>query len=186
MNISIPIMAMTASALKGEKTKCIEMGMSDYLTKPFNFSFLYERINFLLEKKDQKKSVQNIAPQNSNNLFDLSLLEEMDDNEYLCEILYIFLNKTPVELNELKKAASRHESDNVYKIAHKLKSSAGLLKANELLSILVKIEEYASENKNIELPELVKQADATFRKIESHLQKRLINISEEHKLALKN
>ncbi|MEO8861291.1 MAG: PAS domain S-box protein [Ginsengibacter sp.] len=186
MNISIPIMAMTASALKGEKTKCIEMGMSDYLTKPFNFSFLYERINLLLKKKEQKNSIQNIAPQSANNLFDLSLLEEMDDNEYLCEILSIFLNNTPVELNDLKKAASRHQSEDVYKIAHKLKSSAGLLKANELLSILVKIEACASENKNIELPELVRQAEATFRKIESPLQKHLINISEEHRLALKN
>ncbi|MDQ6901994.1 MAG: PAS domain S-box protein [Bacteroidota bacterium] len=186
MNIAIPIMAMTASALKGEKTKCIEIGMSDYLTKPFNFSFLYERINILLEKKAKKNAVENVAPQTHNNLFDLSLLEEMDDNEYSCEILSIFLNNTPVELNDLHNAALRQQSEDVYKIAHKLKSSTGLLKANEMLTILVKIEEQARENKIIELPALVKLADAAFRKIESPLQKHLTKISEEYGLALKN
>ncbi len=40
----IPIIAMTATALIGERVRCFEVGMNDYMTKPFEFSDLYRRI----------------------------------------------------------------------------------------------------------------------------------------------
>lgn len=44
MQIGTPIIAMTATALKGEKLKCLESGMNDYMSKPFEFTDLYKRI----------------------------------------------------------------------------------------------------------------------------------------------
>jgi CheY-like chemotaxis protein len=46
--LSIPIIAMTATALVGEQMRCFESGMNDYMTKPFEFSELYKRITALL------------------------------------------------------------------------------------------------------------------------------------------
>jgi PAS domain S-box-containing protein len=45
----IPILAMTATALIGEQLRCFEVGMNDYMTKPFEFTELYKRILSLLE-----------------------------------------------------------------------------------------------------------------------------------------
>jgi len=48
LKLQTPIIAMTATAMKGEKLQCIESGMNEYMTKPFEFSELYKRIGSLL------------------------------------------------------------------------------------------------------------------------------------------
>lgn len=50
LRLTIPIIAMTATALIGEQLRCFEVGMNDYMTKPFEFTELYKRIVSLLEK----------------------------------------------------------------------------------------------------------------------------------------
>ena len=169
MNISTPIMAMTASALKGEKSKCIEMGMNDYLTKPFDFSLFYERIRMLLEQRPSGPSEQEMDYTVTNELFDLSMLEEMDDSEYLSEILEMYLTNTPAELKELQDSVASEQFETVYKIAHKLKSSTGLLKATALFEVLVKFEETAKlKNKN-ELIVLGSLVNTEFNKLTNPL-----------------
>ena len=184
MNLSIPIIAMTASALKGEKSKCIAMGMNDYLSKPFDFAFIYKRISMLLGEIPVTICNEKIENQNNENLFDLCLLQEMDDNEYLADILTIFITNTPYELNELQKACTADEYNVVYTMAHKLKSSTGLLKANGLLNVLIKIEAAAKAEKNNGLVKLAKQANEEYKKIEIPLQEYLKNIRTELGIAV--
>jgi len=52
---NIPIIAMTAHTIKGEFERCIEMGMNDFISKPFDTNELYEKIHKLL-KVDLKES----------------------------------------------------------------------------------------------------------------------------------
>jgi len=51
-NTQIPIIAMTANSMKGDKEKCIDTGMNDYLSKPINPTLLKEKLEFWLAKKD--------------------------------------------------------------------------------------------------------------------------------------
>jgi CheY-like chemotaxis protein len=41
---NIPVIALTASALSGENNRCIELGMNDYISKPFEESELVKKI----------------------------------------------------------------------------------------------------------------------------------------------
>ena len=176
MNISIPVIAMTASALKGEKSKCLHIGMNDYFSKPFDTAFIYKRISMLLGDDPESMSEAAVTKSDTCDLFNLSMLEEMDDNVYLSEILSIFLKNTPDEISDLHKACTDQHFDSAYKIAHKLKSSTGLLKADHLLNVLVKIEESAKNKNNNELARLALMADEEYKKVEIPLQAYLIKI----------
>ncbi|MGN6568095.1 MAG: response regulator [Flavipsychrobacter sp.] len=52
MQNNIPIVAMTADALKGEADKCFEVGMNDYISKPFAPKDLYKKILYLTHRND--------------------------------------------------------------------------------------------------------------------------------------
>ncbi len=179
MSLSIPIIAMTASALKGEKDKCINIGMNDYLSKPFDVSFLYKRISELLNEIPTKPIIMETQTTTNENLFDLSLLQEMDDNEYIAEILTTYLDNTPGELKELQKVCADTQFDAIYKMAHKLKGSSGLLYAHGILRILSKIEEFAKAEIREGLIVLAKQAVDEFEKIETPLKEILKNLKKE-------
>ena len=173
MKLSIPIVAMTASALKSEKAKCLEIGMNDYITKPFDHNLLYKRISQLLHNLPVAGFT---VPENKTTpgaLYNLSLLEEMDDNEYLTDILSIFLTNTPKELIELQLACIAVEFNTVYKITHKLKSSVGLLQAGNLLKLITQMECNAKDEISNGLAKLADLANEEYKKIETLLQEDL-------------
>lgn len=61
LQLSIPIIAMTATALIGEQLRCFEVGMNDYMTKPFEFTELYKRIISLLENPRNYPDYRSLA-----------------------------------------------------------------------------------------------------------------------------
>ncbi len=54
---TLPVIAFTASAMKGEKEKCIECGMNDFLSKPIVKTELTRIINNLFAKKSSRSSM---------------------------------------------------------------------------------------------------------------------------------
>ncbi len=106
-------------------------------------------------------------------LYDLSAIEMMDDNEYVADILKTFLETTPVEMNELRKACVSGDHDRINKAAHKLKSSAGLLEASNLMQVLTRIEQQAKARENEEFSLMAVQANEEYKKIESPLKEYL-------------
>jgi CheY-like chemotaxis protein len=108
--------------------------------------------------------------------FDLSLVEEMDDNEYLLDMLSVFLAKTPGEFDELRKACDSRQFEAVHSIAHKLKSSAGLFKAEQLLDLLTKIEHAAKARNGDGFSDLCSGLTEEFKEIEIPLLQRLASV----------
>ena len=184
LKLSTPIVAMTASALRGERSKCIEIGMNEYLTKPFDFATFYKTISSFLGDCHDMPAIPVKAIESEEKLFDLSLLEEMDDHHYTADILTIFLNDSVKELNHLRSACMFDNFQKAYMCAHKMKSSAGLLKVKNMLDNLVKIEEVCkSEQPNL-LALLYEQVNDAYMKVEIPLQDHLRYITADLDIAV--
>ena len=120
------------------------------------------------------ENTNQFTPSNDENLYDLSMLEEMEDNEYLAEMLTVYLTETPEELKEIRASLTAGKTELVAKKAHKLKNSAGVLQANNLMSLLTEIEIIAKAGKvNEELVALVADVHKEHKKIEYGLKKHL-------------
>ena len=110
-------------------------------------------------------------------LFDLSILEEMDDIPYLIEMLKILLAEAPKDIKEMKAALQSGNLETVYKNAHKLKSSSGIIQAEYLTAVLDDIEIIAKTNVGkFELSELVETALCEYNSIEKGLKTYLENL----------
>lgn len=101
----------------------------------------------MIQREKETKPLPVTAPSPAESLYDLSILQEMDDNDYIVEIITMFLQDTPDELNEISRAIIAGNSDIVHKKAHKLKSSAGILQAQALIAGLAELELVAKAEK---------------------------------------
>lgn len=104
-------------------------------------------------------------------LYDLSMLEEMDDNEYLLEMLAVLLNETPKDLKQMKDALRAGKAQLVCQAAHKLKSSSGIIQAEKFTALLSEIEVLGKNGVvNNELSSLVENAAHQYASIEKSLK----------------
>ncbi len=126
---NIPIIAMTASALVGDREKCISMGMNEYVSKPFNPEELYNKIVKVLCIKNSYSKIP---------VVDLTTLRERADGdaEYQKEIILSYIQEMPIYLDEMNKFLDDKDVDQIRKQAHKMKSPAKLLGAFELAAQL--------------------------------------------------
>jgi CheY-like chemotaxis protein/HPt (histidine-containing phosphotransfer) domain-containing protein len=176
LELTVPIIAMTASALRNEKMRCFELGMNEYLTKPFVPADLYTELRrFLLaQPANGKANTTSQTQQLGTELYNLSHLYEMEDQEYFCEVLQLFLTTTPSLLSEIREATLYENWEEVYRKAHKLKSSLGILQMNLMLGLVSTIELQAKEQQNIDrIPDGLKKATDLYELIRPMIEAEL-------------
>ena len=104
-------------------------------------------------------------------LYNLSMLQEMDDDEYLLDVLGILVKQTANDFGEMKNALQAGKIDVVCKQAHKIKGSAGIIQAEGLITLLAAIEVVGKkEIINSELTGLVDNATRQYSNIEKALK----------------
>jgi len=144
MRLTTPIIAMTASTLRNERLQCMEMGMNDYLAKPFSPDELITHIHNLINPADIKEK-QMEQQQVEEKYYDLAYLHELEDNDYVIEMLELFFETTMEALEEIQKNIKKKNWDVVSKESHKLKSSLGPLQINKMITTASALEEKAKD-----------------------------------------
>lgn len=158
-NIDIPIVAMTANAMMGEKEKCLGAGMSDYITKPISADILVATATKWLSSTFKPEPVVNDANINNanNDLTDKpTIMHEWDkvsalsrllnNQELLAKVCTLFLQSTPSKLEELKIAINNNDLSTVAKLSHSLKGSSGDVGATSLHQQFSELEIIALKN----------------------------------------
>jgi CheY-like chemotaxis protein len=137
---NIPIVAMTAGAYANEQTRCFEIGVNQYLSKPFSAEDLFQRLKYLLLNEHQLKHQKIPVPASKKDLYNLTSLRQGSDEDEVIEILEMFITKTAGLINEIKKAIEQEDVDVVVKKTAKLKGSLGSLHVQSMMKIVEEME----------------------------------------------
>jgi len=170
LQLRTPVMAMTANAISGEQLRCLEAGMNDYMSKPFDFKEFYTRVADLLHRSGSDLT-QTQPEENESSMYNLSLLEEVGDDEYLQDILNTFLTRLPEQLDQLKDASLKKDHEKVFFHAHKMKGSCGMLQASSLTDKLSLIQKLARDKSDA--TQVVKEVAILFEALLHQLKKEI-------------
>jgi PAS domain S-box-containing protein len=176
---NIPIIALTANALKGEEENYNVAGMNGFLTKPFTKAALYEVIYNALKEQTVSTNIkeQNMG-QNQNTgtadkLYDLTMVNELarGNQEFIVNLAKIFIDTVPPTAKEMVEACDQKKWEQMGKLAHKLKSTIDTLNIASLKDDIRAIEKNGKEQKNLDITiPLVQKTDSVINQVTQQLK----------------
>ncbi|AQG81593.1 PAS domain S-box protein [Spirosoma montaniterrae] len=164
-NQHVPIVALTASAMLDHKSSAMEVGMTDFLTKPFEPGQLLA----ILQRYAPTEPLVSKDEYASDNGLDRERLEELygSDAAYAADMFQSFLTDVLPEFNELPELCRAKSWPAVARLAHRLKPTLGMVGLTTLEDAMRQIEKKASEG--VETDDLEHYCSTIIRNIDEKL-----------------
>ncbi len=150
----LPVIALTANAMVGDREKCIKSGMDDYLSKPIK----PDKLLALMQKWTDTKPHSDVAiiedavvEDSSEVPIDIEHLQMFTDGDPDEEkqLLDLFFEQVDLSIAELEKSCAIDDNEEWRKAAHKLKGSAANLGANSLCGVCEEAENRFEEEQGV-------------------------------------
>ena len=167
------IVAMTANALTGDRDRCLEAGMDDYIAKPV----LPVDMQAMIERLPKSAQVDTADGHHAGPMVDhriVSELREIDEPgqpSLLRSLLSDYLVEAPAAISDLKRFADRREASHLAQRAHKLAGVSASLGACGVTELCVQIEQHVAAGDLTALPVMIDQLEMRFARTRTELQR---------------
>ncbi|MFW9882044.1 MAG: response regulator, partial [Candidatus Thorarchaeota archaeon] len=181
-NEHLPIIALTAHAMQGDKERFIGLGMDDYLSKPLDPKQLYNLISKYAKQTRYEHSFTKYKPDENNkqdnppnkmvflNINELN--SRLDGDEVLGkELLKMYSEELSEMMNEVLQAIETNDANNLNTAAHKLKGASATVSAEGIRNLAFKLEKIGEIND-------LSNAKKIFSELSRIKNKTLFNINE--------
>jgi PAS domain S-box-containing protein len=182
---NIPVIAMTANALQGDRELCLEAGMNDYISKPIVFQTLSETLERWLTDLPGKPPTSQTTPlstltksEQTPVVFDKLALTNrlMGDAELVRKVITIFLIDIPDQIQVLKEFIKNGDAIGVERQAHTIKGAAANIGAEALRTTAYELEISARSSGDLKaLQARIPDLETQFEQLRNELNKEIEN-----------
>ncbi|HET9502398.1 MAG TPA: PAS domain S-box protein [Hymenobacter sp.] len=175
LGLTTPIIALTASAINGEKERCLAVGMNDYLTKPFYEDELLQLVHDWIlrpagapaEAPTPVAAPAPPAPSPGAALYKLDMLLDTarGNQKFVESMLKTFIDGTYNALRDLGRALEVGNMQGLQNTAHKLRPSLLHLQIQPAVAIMDRLENWEGPYSYDDLQPLVEAADRLLRQV---------------------
>ena len=174
---SIPIVAVTANAIKGDREKCLALGMNDYIAKPVHADELGRILAKWLKPSEGGASVssnQSHATATTDPAIHLEIIEELrqlDDGkgDVLRQLINMFVDGGPERIATLERAQAAGDLKTMNSEAHTFKSSSANLGANRMAALCYQLEQARTPDLAVAVAEVPRQLRVEFERARKEL-----------------
>jgi two-component system sensor histidine kinase/response regulator len=140
----LPIIAMTANAMTGDRERYLGGGMDGYISKPIHPLSLSAEIERCLAGNQRSTTMTENSSKPDEQVDRASLLERVeDDQELLAEMIHLFRDEVPQLLDAMRNSLQQGDLKSLERSAHSMKGAAGNLSANVAVDAASRLEQSA-------------------------------------------